>query len=130
MGKDDLFKADLVLINGKVVTVDSESSIMEAVAVKGGRIVAVGSSAEVGKLIGKGTEVIDLAGKTVLPGIIDSHTHPGHGATRLLEIDCRAPRIRGIKDLLAAVSERAKRIGLGKWVRGANYNDSKLAERR
>jgi len=130
MISDDLLKADLVLINGKVVAVDAENSVREAVAVKGGRIVAVGSTAEVKGLIGKSTEVLDLAGKTVLPGIIDSHTHPGHGATRLLEIDCRAPHIKGIKDLQAVVSERAKRIGPGKWVRGANYNDSKLAERR
>ena len=55
MGDDDLLKADFVLINGKVVTVDAESSIMEAVAVKGGRIVAVGSTAEVEGLIGEGT---------------------------------------------------------------------------
>jgi hypothetical protein len=130
MGMDNPLKADLVLINGRVVTVDSEDSVMEAVAVKGGKIVSVGSSTEVRKLIGKGTEVLDLAGKTVLPGIIDSHTHPGHGATRFLEIDCRAQRIKGIRDLQAAISERAKRMGPGRWVRGANYNDSKLVERR
>jgi predicted amidohydrolase YtcJ len=99
MISDDLLRADLTLINGKVVTVDADNSIMEAVAVKGGRIVAVGSTAEVSGLMGKGTALLDLAGKTVLPGIIDSHTHPGHGATRLLEIDCRAPHIKGIRDL-------------------------------
>lgn len=123
-------EADMVLLNGRVVTVDARDSIAEAVAIKSSRIVGVGSSARVKRLAGKDTEVVDLAGRTVLPGIIDSHTHPSHAATRFLEIDCRAPEIKGVKDIQAAVVQRAKDLGPGAWVRVGNYNDSKLAEKR
>src|SRR6478672_4330350 len=67
--------ADLILHNGKVVTVDPQFSIRQAVAVKGGRITAVGTDAAVLKERGPGTRVVDLKGRTVLPGLIDSHVH-------------------------------------------------------
>src|SRR6476620_1556061 len=67
--------ADLLLHNGKVVTVDPQFSIRQAVAVKGGKITAVGTDAAVLKERGTGTRVVDLKGKTVRPGLIDSHVH-------------------------------------------------------
>ena len=67
--------ADTVLVNGKIVTVDSRSSIREALAVRDGKIEAVGSTGEIRKLAGPRTRVIDLAGRTVIPGLIDSHLH-------------------------------------------------------
>jgi hypothetical protein len=67
--------ADTILVNGKVVTVDPQFSIREAVAVRDGKILAVGSSAEVRKLAGAATRVVDLQGRTVIPGLIDSHMH-------------------------------------------------------
>ena len=66
---------DLVITNGKVLTVDKDFSIAEAVAVKGGKIVAVGTNSEVRKLIGENTKILDLKGKTMLPGINDAHFH-------------------------------------------------------
>jgi len=122
--------ADIVLLHGKVVTVDSKDTIQEAVAIKAGRIMGTGSSSDMKQFTGENTEVIDLMGKLVIPGIIDSHTHPSFAATRFLEIDCRAPEIRGIKDIQAAVLTKAKEIGPGVWVRVGNYNDSKLIEKR
>lgn len=71
---------DLVLFNGKVITVDAASSVQEGLAVRGGRIVAVGSSAVVRKLAGSGTRSIDLQGRTVIPGLIDSHLHATRAA--------------------------------------------------
>ena len=103
-------KADTILINGKIVTVDANNSIVPAVAIKNGHIMVTGSNTAVKRLAGNGTEIIDLKGKTVLPGIIDSHTHPSNAAVRYLEIDCRAPEIKGIKDIQAAVAKRAKEI--------------------
>src|SRR5579863_6881368 len=68
--------ADLILRNGKVVTVDGDFSFHTALAVKDGRILSVGSDAEVLKSRGEKTKVVDLGGKTVLPGLADSHVHP------------------------------------------------------
>ncbi len=122
--------ADLVFLNGKVITVDSENRIAEAVAVRKGRIVAVGSNEEVRSHIGEGTRIIDLEGRALLPGFIDTHTHPSHAAVRLYEIDLRSPPVRSIKDVLRLVAEKAEELGPGKWVRGTNYNEAKLVERR
>src|SRR5436190_754981 len=69
-------EADLILHNGKIVTVDKKFSIHQALAVQGGRILRVGTNAEVLKMKGPSTQVLDLDGKTVLPGLIDSHVHP------------------------------------------------------
>lgn len=66
---------DLVLHNGKIVTVDSEFSIAQAVAIKNGRFLAVGSDKDILELVGPTTEVVDLTGKTVMPGLHDSHVH-------------------------------------------------------
>jgi len=67
--------ADLVLRDGKIVTVDKKESIAEAAAVKFGKILAVGRNGEIKRLIGNETEVLELKGKTVIPGLIDSHCH-------------------------------------------------------
>ncbi len=126
----EALSADMVLLHGKVVTVDSKDTLQEAVAIRAGRIIGTGSSSEMKQFAGENTEVIDLMGKLVLPGIIDSHTHPSVAATRFLEIDCRAPEIKGVKDIQDAVLIKAKEIGQGAWVRVGNYNDSKLVEKR
>src|SRR5262245_47943205 len=67
--------ADLVLINGTVLTVDRADSVHQAVAIAGGKITAVGTSDQIKKLAGSTTEVIDLRGRTVTPGLIDTHVH-------------------------------------------------------
>jgi imidazolonepropionase-like amidohydrolase len=66
---------DLVLNNGAVITVDARDSVAEAVAITGGKIVAVGSNARVKAFIGEKTQVIDLHGRTATPGLIDTHVH-------------------------------------------------------
>jgi len=123
-------EADLVLLNGKIVTVDADDSIVEAVAVKGNRIVATGQTSEISRLVGDGTEVIDLSGKTVLPGLIDTHTHPNGAAVRLYEINCRSPPVKSISQILKMVAEKASELGPDRWIQGANYNDIKIEERR
>jgi predicted amidohydrolase YtcJ len=129
-GARELFGADLLLVNGKIVTVDAEDSIVQAVAVKGDRIVAVGSTKDMRKLARKDATVINLHGRMVLPGIIDSHTHPHMAAMGFLEINCRGKEIKGIKDIQAAVAKKASEIKAGVWIQGSNYNDSKLKEKR
>ena len=71
----DVLAPDMVLHNGKIVTVDEDFSIAQAVAIKDGRILAVGSDSEILPLAGSGTEKVDLGGKAVLPGLHDSHIH-------------------------------------------------------
>ena len=121
---------DMVILNGKIITVDPGDSVVEAAAVKDGRFVAVGSTREIKALAGRGTEALDLGGRTAMPGIIDSHTHPSNIAARLLEVDLRAPPVKNIAEIKKKIGEKARELGPGKWVRAANYNDSKLAERR
>ncbi len=122
--------ADTVLLNGKIITVDPHDSIVDAVAVLGDRIVAVGSNDDVKRYAGPETEVIDLKGKTAMPGIIDSHTHPTGIAEGYLEINCRAPPVRNIKDIQDLVEAKVKELGPGVWIQGSAYNDSKLEEKR
>ncbi len=121
---------DAVVLNGKIITVNGDDSVVEAVAVKDGRFAAVGSTREIKALAGKGTEVIDLKGRTAMPGIIDSHTHPSNLAAKFMEVDLRSPPVKGVADVLRMIGDRGKKLGQGKWVRAANYNDSKLKEKR
>ena len=122
----NLFAADRILINGKILTVDSKDTIVEAVAIKDGRFLAIGSSDDIKDLAGPESEILDLGGKTVLPGIIDSHTHPSMLASHLTEINCRLPKVKGIDDIKAMVQARVQELEPGLWIRGANFNDSKL----
>ena len=122
--------ADLVLLNGKIITVDPEFSVVEALAIREGRFVAVGCNTEVAKVMGEETEVADLKGKCVLPGLIDSHLHMlGTGLT-LFMIDCRTPPMTSIADIVAAVKERAEEVKPGEWIRGRGWDQAKLAEHR
>ena len=124
--------ADLVLKNGKIITVDEEESIREAVAVKFGRIIAVGADEEVEGFIGECTRVIDLGGRNVIPGLIDSHCHiVATGAGRKMFVDLSEEAgVRSIADIQARLAERAMRTPEGEWVTGFKEDDSKLAEKR
>ncbi len=122
--------ADLALINGKVITVDEKFSYVEAVSVKDGRIQAVGSTEEIKQLTGPETEVVDLKGKTLMPGLIDSHIHvPGTGSA-LMMINCRTPPMYSIEDMKKAVAEKVKEAKPGEWVLGRGWDQAKLAEQR
>ncbi|TRO55352.1 amidohydrolase, partial [Candidatus Bathyarchaeota archaeon] len=125
-------QADTVLVNGKIVTMDEKESIAEAVAIKYGRFLKVGKTAEVEKLIGENTKVIDLKGKTVIPGLIDSHCHMmSVGAGRKLNVDLSEEAgVHSISDLIARLKERADKTPKGQWVLGYQEDDSKLAEKR
>jgi predicted amidohydrolase YtcJ len=105
---------DLILHHGKIVTVDPNFRIAEAMAVRGDRIVAVGTSDEVLRLAGTKTERIDLAGRVVMPGLIDSHAHPPGAA--MYEFDHPVPPMETIADVLAYVRSRAKALAPGQWI--------------
>src|ERR1700722_18770130 len=106
--------ADLIVHKAKVVTVDDKFRIAEAVAVKDGRVVAVGSNDDVLKLRGPKTRVIDAGGKTVLPGLSDSHVHPLGAATS--ELNAPLPRLRSLKDAYEYIRTKAKTTPEGDWI--------------
>jgi predicted amidohydrolase YtcJ len=122
--------ADLLLINGKIVTVDPDFSIIEAVAVKDSNIVAVGTTSVMNVWKGSITEVIDLEGKMVLPGLIDSHLHMVGTGVALSQINCRTPPIKSISDLANAVKEKALDVKPGEWILGRGWDQAKLSDHR
>jgi predicted amidohydrolase YtcJ len=106
--------ADLIVHNGKVLTVDAKFSTAEAAAVRGGKVVAVGKSADVLKLKGSKTRVIDAGGHTVMPGLYDSHTHPVGAASS--EAGEPLPLLRSIPEVLDYIKKRAAELPEGKWI--------------
>jgi predicted amidohydrolase YtcJ len=121
-------RADLVVYNAKVVTVDPAFRVAEALAVTGDRIAAVGSNSEVLALAGPQTRRVDLGGKTVLPGLIDSHTHPVGAA--MYEFDHPVPEMETIADVLAYVKSRADALPPGEWISVSQVFITRLKEQR
>ncbi len=121
--------ADLVLLHGKIITVDAKDSIAEAVAIRQNKIVAVGADGEIAPLIGKGTQVIDLGGRTATPGLIDSHCHFADGGETEL-YDVNLSDAARIDDVVRKVRERAATLKPGEWLLGSGWDEGKLAELR
>lgn len=122
--------ADIVLLNGKVITVDPKNSIAQAVALKGNKIILVGETKEIESTIGKKTEVFDLKGKAVLPGLMDAHVHfPGHGLRSQREFIIPSS---SIKDVLNVIREKASQKPKGEWLIGGNirFSHIRFAEKR
>ena len=121
--------ADLVLMNGSIVTADAADTVAQALAVTGGRIVAVGSADRIAALAGPRTRVIDLHGRTATPGLIDSHVHFSE-ADALYTVDLGDLSVKRIDDVLKRVGDRVATASKGEWVRGRGWDEGKLAERR
>jgi predicted amidohydrolase YtcJ len=120
--------APTVFANGRIVTVDPDFTIVDAFAIDEGRIVAVGAAAR--RLAETQADVVrvDLAGRTVLPGLIDSHTHPVGAATH--EFDHPVPDIRSIADLLSSIAARAAAVPEGSKIVVRQVFITRLAEQR
>jgi predicted amidohydrolase YtcJ len=128
----DALMPDLILCNAKVLTVDADFSLARSVAVKDGRIVAVGPDFDLDPLAGSRTRVVDLAGRMVLPGINDCHMHlAAWGATRPpVSIDVSFPAVKSIADVRASVKDKVESLGPGVWVRGFGWDEAYLTECR
>lgn len=120
--------ADRVFLNGKVVTVDGQFRVAQAVATRGDRIVAVGTNDEVLLTVGRSTERVDLQGRMMLPGLIDSHVHALGSA--MYEFDHEVPEMGTIADVLAYVKSRATQLGPGKWVYVSQVFITRLKDQR
>lgn len=107
--------AELILQNGKIVTVDAKFTIQQAVAVKAGKITAVGSDDAVLKAErGPGTKVIDLKGKTMLPGLVDAHVHATEAA--LSEYRGPLPPLNSFAAIRAYIAQQAEKTPKGQWI--------------
>jgi predicted amidohydrolase YtcJ len=119
---------DLILHNGNVVTGDPHFTVARAVAVEDGKVSAVGTSEGVLATKDDGTVLIDLGGRLVLPGLIDSHVHPTGAA--MIEFDHPVPEMESIGDVLKYIRQRAAAVGDGKWVEVRQVFITRLDEQR
>jgi predicted amidohydrolase YtcJ len=121
-------KADLILHSGNIYTMNGQEPRAQAIAIARGRIVAIGSDADVMNLASTGAKKIDLGKSTVLPGFIDAHSHPAlAGVMHLRMVDCD---LRSIAAIQAALRERAAKTPAGEWVLGFKYDDTKTSDGR
>jgi predicted amidohydrolase YtcJ len=122
--------ADTILSNGKILTVDTQSSIREAIAIRGGRIQAVGTTADIRKLAGPSTRSIDLQGRTVIPGLIDSHLHAIRAALSF-STEVNWIGARSLPEALARIHEAARSMHPGSWlIVAGGWNVDQFQERR
>lgn len=120
--------ADLALIEGKILTMNPKLQCAEAVAVRDGRILKVGTNHAVKAFVGKQTKVIRLNGKTVLPGFIDTHIHVVDFGRLLMWLDLAG--VGSIVKMQSLLRERLQKTGVGKWIVGRGWDDSCFAEKR
>ena len=124
--------ADLIVRSGHIVTMDSGGAIVAAMAIRDGRILATGTDAEIAGCASARTKTIDLHGATVLPGLIDVHTHTMEWAEGILrdQLDLTYPKVHSIAEIVAMVRERAAKTPKGQWITGAGWDDAKFSEHR
>ena len=119
-------RPDLVVLNARVHTMDETLPRAEAFAIHSGRFLAVGTNDEIRNLVVSGTETIDAAGMTIVPGFIDTHSHPD-GVSELMNVNVDLGSIAAIKE---AMRKKAAETPPEFWVTGFKYDDTKLAEGR
>ena len=128
----DPYHAELVVFNAKVYTMDSQAPKAEAFAVKGGRFLYVGNSAEAKTFIGKGTHALDAKQMTIVPGFIDCHNHAG-GDTLLYEVLVGNPfevEFVTIASVIDKLRTKAQKTPPGFWVEGYFFDDTKVKDNR
>ena len=125
----DLNAPTLVLLNGKILTMNDQSQVVQAVAVRDGKILAVGDNAAIRSMAGTSTRTIDLVGKTVVPGLIDTHAH--FKAAGLADYVVNMSRAKTVAEALEAIKQFAAKKKPGEWVIGGAWHPpSQLAEKR
>lgn len=136
MVRHDALSADLLLINGRVLTMDVHDSVAQAVAVRDGKIVAVGATAAIEPLAGASTQVIDLDGRTTMPGLTDCHVHLASDSNRAVEsVECRDlydPTVDSVATVATRLQQWAVSTPPGQWIvaRGSPLADFRLKEGR
>jgi hypothetical protein len=118
--------ADIVMINGKIITVNNDFDIEEAIVIKANKILAVGSNKQIKQFIGKQTRVIDLRERSVLPGFEDSHIHFLSTAAQKGTIDLHPSTTPNMETLLGRVRQKAARLPEGAWILGRGWDQDKM----
>jgi len=120
---------DLIMVHGKILTGDAKDSIAQAVAIRQGKIIAVGSDKKILQLAGSNSRLIDLHGRTATPGLIDSHAHIATGGVdELYSVSLSDATI--VDEVKRRVQAAAVKLKPGEWLTGAGWDEGKLAERR
>jgi predicted amidohydrolase YtcJ len=114
--------ADLIVTNGRVYTADDTRPLVEAFAVRGGRIVFTGSAREAATLKGANTQVVDAGGRTIIPGMVDGHAHFNNLAKKLRSVDLVGTK--SYDEIIAKVVERAKSTPKGAWIIGRGWDQN------
>lgn len=121
---------ETIMVNGAVVSLDDESSIHEAIAVHDGRILALGTSADIRGLAGESTEVIDLGGRTAIPGLIDSHIHAIRAA-RSFATEVNWIGTSSIPEAMERIRVKAETVGPDQWlIVAGGWNEEQFQEKR
>jgi predicted amidohydrolase YtcJ len=121
--------AELAVRRANVITLDTNRLRAEAFAVAGGKFVVVGSDAQIAPFVGPATRILDLAGKTIVPGFNDAHLHPAPiypEDSRWAAVDCTPKKVRTMDELVAALKRKAEQTPAGQWVNGSRYQETKL----
>src|SRR5262249_2607668 len=121
--------ANLVFINGKVATVNASDEVTEALAIRGNRIVRVGVRDVIQECIGPDTEVVDLKGRTLLPGFIENHIHMTNSPQRHW-VDCSYAACPSIADIRQRIAARARETQPGEWILARGFQSARLLEGR
>ena len=123
-----MVSADVVLLNARVLTMNQSQPCAEAVAINNDRIMRVGTNEEISKLIGENTRIIRLRGKTVIPGLIDTHIHVADFGKVLLWLNLE--NTNSISDMQSCLSKRVEETPKGKWLLGKGWDESRFLEKR
>ena len=120
---------DLILAHGTILTVDPGDSVAQAIAIRDGKVVKVGTDAAILALAAPHTRIVDLHGRTVTPGLIDTHAHVAEGGLAQV-IGVSLGDATSVADILQRVRDRVARLKPGEWLQGAGWDEGKLGERR
>lgn len=120
---------DMVLMNGKLISCDSQNRTYDAMGVCNDKIVFLGSNDEIEKGINSETKVIDLKGKMVVPGFIDAHNHMVSYGINLMNVNASSPPNETVEEILVKIGEKAKEVPEGQWIRAWGYDDLKLKDK-
>ncbi|MEE2791638.1 MAG: amidohydrolase family protein, partial [Acidobacteriota bacterium] len=119
-------RADMIVTGGRILTMDPDQPVAEAMAIRGDRILAVGAAGDIEGLVGSQTTRLDVRGLTITPGFIDAHSHPLF-AEEAVGVNVN---LRSIADVKNALARKAAETPPGQWVRGVMYDDTKFDEGR